>query len=49
MSGPELVIFGPDGRPFTTYAELAARAQQSDARAARLEAQLRALGVEPEA
>jgi len=42
LSGPELKIIGPDQRAFATYVELADRA-------ARLAAQLRALGVEPEA
>jgi Uma2 family endonuclease len=33
LSGGELKIFGPDGRPFATYVELAARAQEADAQA----------------
>jgi Uma2 family endonuclease len=51
-----LHIYGPDGKPFLTYVELAqqrdeaARQRDEDrARAERLAAQLRALGVEPEA
>jgi Uma2 family endonuclease len=54
MSGPELVIYGPDGERFLTYQELADKqrqtAQERDAaieRAERLAAQLRAMGVEP--
>jgi Uma2 family endonuclease len=56
LSGGELRILGPDGRPFATYVELAAQrdqaqqqADQARQRADRLAAQLRALGVEPEA
>ncbi len=40
LSGSELTILGPDGRPFLSYPDLAA---QRD----RLVAQLKALGVEP--
>ena len=54
MSGPELVIYGPDGRRFLTYQELAQQndqlVQERDAerrRAERMAAQLRAMGVEP--
>jgi Uma2 family endonuclease len=54
MSGPELVIYGPDGRRFLTYQELAQQndqlMQERDAerrRAEALTAQLRALGIEP--
>jgi Uma2 family endonuclease len=54
--GPDnLKIIGPDGLPFATYVELAQerdalrqRAEAERQRAERLEAQLRALGVEPE-
>jgi Uma2 family endonuclease len=56
MSGDELRIFGPDGRPFASYVELAAQRdqerqekEQARQRAERLAAQLRALGAEPEA
>ncbi len=48
----ELTILGPNARPFLTFAELAAEAEQAReaiARAERLAAQLRALGIEPEA
>jgi Uma2 family endonuclease len=54
LSGTELKIFGPDGRPFSSYQGLA---QQNDRlsqeraaerqRADRLTAQLRSLGIEP--
>jgi Uma2 family endonuclease len=56
MSGSELKIVGSDGQPFLTYQQLAEEreqtARQRDAerqRSERLAAQLRALGVEPEA
>ena len=52
----ELHLFGPDGRRFATYIELARESVQvrqekekQHQRAERLAAQLRALGVEPEA
>jgi len=45
----ELLLYGPDGRPFLTYAELAAQRQQGHQRAERLAARLRALGVDPDA
>jgi Uma2 family endonuclease len=45
----ELVLYGPDGRKFLTYLELAAQRDQVQQRADRLAAQLRALGIEPEA
>jgi Uma2 family endonuclease len=51
-----LRILGPDGRPFATYVELVRQREQEreekeqeHQRAERLAAQLRALGVEPEA
>ena len=43
-----LRLLRPDGRPLETYQELADRAEAT-ARAERLAAQLRALGIEPEA
>jgi Uma2 family endonuclease len=56
LSSGELQIFGPDGRRFLSYVELAAeRDQEHQARRRaeqqleRVAAQLRALGVEPEA
>jgi Uma2 family endonuclease len=56
LSGAELRIVGPDGRPFATYVELIAQreraeveARESTARAARLAAKLRELGVDPDA
>lgn len=52
----ELQLFGPDGRPFATYVELfeqhekeLGETEKERQRAERLAAQLRALGVEPEA
>jgi Uma2 family endonuclease len=54
MSGDELRIIAPDGRPFATYVELKQamdeereRADQALARANMLEAKLRAAGIEP--
>jgi len=44
----ELCLFGPDGRKFATYVELAEQREQAHGRAERLAAQLKALGVEPE-
>lgn len=55
LSGEELRILGPDGRPFASYLELAEQCDQAQKQAAesarkaeRLAAQLRALGIEPE-
>ena len=45
----ELQILGPDGLPFSTYMALAEQHEAQRQRADRLAAQLRALGVEPEA
>jgi Uma2 family endonuclease len=45
----ELALFGPDGKKFTTFAELVELAKQGEERAAKLTAQLKSLGVEPEA
>jgi Uma2 family endonuclease len=42
LVGDELCLYGPDGRKFASYVELADRAD-------RLAAQLKALGIEPEA
>jgi Uma2 family endonuclease len=42
MAGTDLRVFGPNGRPFLTYEELAERAE-------RLAARLRELGVDPDA
>jgi Uma2 family endonuclease len=51
LVGGELHLFGPDNRRFATYVELAQQheLEQERHRADRLAAQLRALGVEPEA
>jgi Uma2 family endonuclease len=48
----ELILTGPDGKKFATYIELAEHAERAEVerqRAERLTAQLRALGIEPEA
>jgi hypothetical protein len=45
----ELRLFGPDGKKFLTYAELAEHGEKAERRAAKLAAQLKALGVEPDA
>ena len=44
MSGAELRLFGPDGRPLATYVELARQRDEGLRRIERLEARLRALG-----
>lgn len=56
LEGGLLRIIGPDGKPFSTFVELdqqrrqaEERAEQERRRAERLAAQLRALGIEPEA
>jgi hypothetical protein len=41
----ELCLYGPGGKKFASYVELAERADRAD----RLAAQLKALGIEPEA
>ncbi|MFL5245152.1 MAG: Uma2 family endonuclease [Gemmataceae bacterium] len=43
-----LRIYGPDGKPFSTYVELVDQREKERLRAERLAAQLRALGLEPE-
>jgi Uma2 family endonuclease len=48
LSGPELSIFGPDGRPFPTYLELFQQRDEAIRRAERLAERLRALGIDPE-
>jgi Uma2 family endonuclease len=55
LGGPELEVFGPDGRKFVTYQELNQKYKEEQRekeaatkRAERLLAQLRALGIEPE-
>ena len=55
LADGELRLYGPDGKRFATYTELAEqrdreqqRAEQEKQRAERLAAQLRALAVEPE-
>jgi Uma2 family endonuclease len=54
LSGPELVIYRPDGERFKTYLEIIAERdhereerRRAEERAARLEERLRALGVDP--
>jgi Uma2 family endonuclease len=56
MSGPELVIYDPNGQPFLTFLELGERAEQAERRAEqaeseieRLRAALRAAGIDPDA
>ena len=56
LGGEELQILDPQGKPFATYQEVIeeaeaerARAAEASVRAERLAAQLRALGIEPEA
>jgi Uma2 family endonuclease len=55
VAAGEIVLFGPDGQPFRTWAELAQerdaerqRATAAEQRAERLAARLRALGVDPD-
>jgi Uma2 family endonuclease len=45
----ELYLFAPDGKKFSTFAELVEQAKKGEERAAKLAAQLKTLGVEPEA
>ena len=47
LSGTELAILDPNGRPFLSYPDLASERDQIAAERDRLAAQLRALGVEP--
>jgi Uma2 family endonuclease len=49
LSGMDLLLFGPDGKRFATYLELVAQRNQAEQRVAKLAAQLRTLGIEPEA
>lgn len=59
LTGPELVIYRPDGQRFRTYLELAERAAEADRERAertraeqeneRLRAKLRAAGIDPDA
>ena len=44
-----LAVFGPDGRPFRRPDEVAAERDAAEARAARLAAKLRELGLDPDA
>jgi Uma2 family endonuclease len=55
LSGPEMVVFGPDGRQFMTYEELMGLFQQAEQRVleveqknVRLAEKLRQLGVDPD-
>jgi hypothetical protein len=45
----ELRLYGPDGRRFATYVQVVEQREQAQERAERLAAQLKALGIEPEA
>lgn len=47
MSGLELEIFAPDGRPFLTFAQLGQKLNAERQRADKLAAKLRELGVDP--
>lgn len=48
MADGELRLFGPDGRPFLTYLELAAQRDEERRRAEKFAAKLRDLGVNPD-
>jgi Uma2 family endonuclease len=48
FSEKELQIYHPDGKPFLTYTEIAQKAEQAEAKAARLAEQLRAMGIDPD-
>jgi Uma2 family endonuclease len=48
MTGEEMRLIRPDGQPFLTFTELAARARSAEERAERLAAKLRAAGLDPE-
>jgi Uma2 family endonuclease len=45
----DLCLYGPDGRKFATYVEVVEQREKAQQRAERLAAQLKKLGVEPEA
>jgi Uma2 family endonuclease len=49
LAGTELALHYPDGKSFLTFGEWVALQEQAASRADRLAAQLRALGIEPEA
>jgi Uma2 family endonuclease len=49
MSGDDLRLFRPDGQPFLTYVELMTERNRERQRADKLAAQLKAMGIEPEA
>ncbi len=48
LTDHELVLTGPDGTSFASYVELARQRDEERARAARLAARLRELGVDPD-
>jgi Uma2 family endonuclease len=48
MRSDEIVLFRPDGTPFLSFLEMAARAEEATQRSARLAARLRELGVDPD-
>ena len=48
LAEPELIIYYPDGQPFSSYSEETEKAEQERQRAEKLAAKLRELGVNPE-
>jgi Uma2 family endonuclease len=48
LTAETLAVYYPDGQPFLTTVELSAKAKRETARADRLAAKLRALGIDPD-
>jgi hypothetical protein len=48
LAQPELLLYYPDGQPFTSYNEERQRAEAERQRAERLAAKLRELNINPE-
>ncbi|MEY3556195.1 MAG: hypothetical protein RLZZ580_2251, partial [Cyanobacteriota bacterium] len=48
LAQPELLLYYPDGQPFTSYNEERQRAETERQRAERLAAKLRELNINPE-
>lgn len=48
LSSDELRLYYPDGQPFVSFSESERQRRQAEARAERLAAQLRALGIDPD-